>query len=109
MSLLVPLTTDHIALAFNRWCDVHASASKPFDVADDIRDAVGHVTIRTVCGSDVYPYVVNVDTNGTVRQMLMSWPPPPRMRCQDCQRITGAPTRPTARIGWSMWERLTDT
>ena len=106
MSLLIPLTTERVALAFNEWCDVHASNGKPFDVADALHDAGELVAVRTVCGSDVHPYIVTADLPTGPKPMLMSWPPPPRMRCQDCQRITGAPTRQTSSVNWAQWGAL---
>jgi hypothetical protein len=100
MGLAVPLTVDHAALAFNQWCTIHASADKPYEVA---KAQTGRtIAVRTVCGSDVFPYIVGTERPGT--QLLMSWPPPPAQRCVDCERILGRP-RPI-RGGWGTWDTL---
>lgn len=103
MGLMVPLTNDHAALAFNQWCTIHASADKPWEVAK--AQSGRRIAVRTVCGSDVFPYIVG--TGDPERTLLMSWPPPPTQRCVDCERILGRP-RPT-RGGWGTWDDLKES
>ena len=103
MGLLVPISADRVALAWNEWCDVHASIDAPLKVAKAQADRL--TAVRTVCGSDVHPYIVDVGVAGdAVQPMMMSWPPPPPLRCVDCQRITN--TSRTRRNGWGSWDRL---
>jgi hypothetical protein len=99
--MLVPITAEHGALAFNQWCTIHASLDSPLAVAEAQRD--GLVAVRTVCGSDVFPYLVTVMP--AERPMLMAWPPPPAQRCVDCARILGTSTR-RPRHGYDTWDSL---
>lgn len=101
MGLLFPLTADHAALAFNQWCTIHASADKPWEVAR-AHSGPHRIAVRTVCGSDVLPFIVG--TEHPDRPLLMTWPPPPGQRCVDCVRILGKPRR--TRGGWGTWETL---
>lgn len=100
MGLLVPLTAAHAALAFNQWCTIHASLESPLTVAEAQHDRL--TAVRTVCGSDVFPYIVATERPGS--PLLMSWPPPPDLRCVSCERILGRP-RPV-RGGWGTWDTL---
>ena len=103
MGLLVPISAARVALAWNEWCDVHASIDEPLKVAKAQADRL--TAVRTVCGSDVFPYIVDVGVAGdAVQPMMMSWPPPPALRCVDCQRITN--TSRTRRHEWGSWDRL---
>ena len=103
MGLLVPISAARVALAWNEWCDVHASIDAPLKVAKAQADRL--TAVRTVCGSDVHPYIVDVGVAGdAVQPMMMSWPPPPALRCVDCQSITN--TSRTRRNGWGSWDRL---
>ena len=101
MGILVPLTEDHAALAFNQWCTIHASVDKPWEVAKAQTER--RIAVRTMCGSDVFPYIVATE-HPDRPLLLMSWPPPPAQRCVDCERILGRP-RPT-RGGWGTWDTL---
>ena len=101
--MLVPITADHAALAFNQWCTIHASLESPSEVARAQTEQM--TAVRTVCGSDVFPYIVAAGSDpANARPMLMSWPPPPGLRCVDCERILGRP-RPV-RGGWGTWDTL---
>ena len=104
MGLLVPISAERVALAFNQWCTVHASADAPITVAEALAD--GLAAVRAVCGSAVYPYIVQAGTETKSQPMLMSWPPPPDLRCVDCERILGPIRRPPH--GWPTWESLKD-
>jgi hypothetical protein len=101
--MLIPISADRVALAFNQWCTIHASADTPGKVAEQL--AAGHVAVRAVCGSDVHPYIVSVGVEASTRPMIMPWPPPPGLRCVDCERILGKP-RPTRGGGWGTWDTL---
>ena len=85
------------------WCTIHASADKPWDVAG--AQTGRRIAVRTVCGSDVLPYIVG--TEDPDRTLLMYWPPPPGQRCVDCVRILGSPRKP--RHGWGTWDNLKES
>lgn len=103
MGILTPITADRAALAFNQWCTIHASVAAPLDVAR--AQAPGPVAVRTVCGSDVFPYIVAAGTTLPPQPMLLAWPPPPAQRCVDCERLLGTPRR-RSRNGWGSWDLL---
>jgi hypothetical protein len=97
--LLWPVADDRVALAFTQHTTIHASADRPLVVAKG-----GRPEARSVCGSDVYPYIVGIDGRDDMA-MVMPWPPPPERRCEDCCRLLGGTPR-KARGGWGSWEHL---
>lgn len=101
MGLLIPISAAHVALAFTEHTTIHASA----DSGAAIFRHRERPEIRSVCGSDVHPYTVGVVGRPDM-SVVMSWPPPPGRRCEDCCRLLGGtPRKP--RDGWGAWEELT--
>lgn len=103
MSIFVPLVAERAALGFGNGYRIHASVDSPLAVSEHCRT---HFGARTVCGSDLPPYVVGL-TNRPGSSLMMTWPPPPQDRCTDCEAVLGRPRRP--RHGWGTWERLIDS